>query len=429
MTRGLVREKIPGSLGALPGFWAALLFISNIKPSAGRDVGASANLDFTVEIAAELGLYFLVGLYLVLQVGRWPIRTSGVTMLHGLALFAVLAAWSSLISDSFLLTLVRSSQLLLVVVLAWFTRGRLSDAGIGSEVLLSATGRIVVWIAMAFTTVALVLRLEDDGRLTWPGMGAGVTSLYLAVALIFLLDRAVMNGRIRACAFVLLGVAFALTETRSTIVSLVVGLATISFVRRRARGASVAPAVVATTAIASLLYVFREELLLFAQRGQNADWLTTLNGRVPLWRTVIDQIEGPTEWAVGHGYGTARFLQYYVDWAGSAHNAFMQALYEGGMLAVVVLTVGVYIPLLLVAVKADSTRSDVLRGFAVLLAITALISEALTVPGVGFVLLCLLAATVTRTELGARAHRSPAQPVQAAGRRGRRARAMAQSPS
>ena len=65
-------------------------------------------------------------------------------------------------------------------------------------------------------------------------------------------------------------------------------------------------------------------------RGQSADQLTGLTGRVELWRAALPMFfERP---ALGYGYHGARpILLRYASWAGYTHNAYLQTLLDLGL--------------------------------------------------------------------------------------------------
>jgi O-antigen ligase len=159
-----------------------------------------------------------------------------------------------------------------------------------------------------------------------------------------------------------------------------------------------------------------QQIAVYLARGQDQESLLNLTGRVPLWTFALNDVREAGSWWQGFGYGASRVTLFSeVDWAGTAHNAWLEILIGTGMIGLVLATVGfVFLGYRLIMQAGFSNdRSSALAAslFAVCL-VMSITQPAFALPGLVFSLLSFLyghsiarrAATIGSRDIQADAH-------------------------
>lgn len=341
---GILSPKAQGRYPWLPWAWLCLLFVSDINISTQDPVAAlsgSASLGNMIELA----VYGAVGGAALVVLGRRQPGATESRMLTLLLGFGTLAVMSSLwAGGSGIFSFARGSQVLGVGLLAWVT----ADIWRGGSRNLEADWALV-WIRFVWAVAGLVLLGLVVGwggsRFAWPGLHPVAVGGYLALAAVISLVIAPGSMDLaprftKRASPALLGVFLffmLLNATRSALAAVSIGLAAVwlGLPARKPvlRWLSVlSAAVIAALALSS----FWDPISSYLLRGQEAQEVAQLSGRVPLLRSAWELgLEHPI---LGYGYGMSKvlFLDLF-DWApGSAHNMWAALFVDLGLLGVVV---------------------------------------------------------------------------------------------
>jgi len=330
-----------------------------------RDVTTSSDID--AQVILELALYGTIAVVLGiawLAERRPPIEVTRMDLfLGGYALFTIASTfWSSELS----VTAVRSSQLLILFLLAEALVRML-----GPERALWTLGAPLLGYVLICATAALTIpgasgsirEYEGEARFSWFAMhpisaasAAGVTLMFL-MAEAFFLPGGWARRRFRVPIWVhglILLAIFLATRSRGPAIALLVG--TMALVLRRygrawtvpLLGATVAVGVIAISSGPTLPGLMRmgaastNPVAEFLFRGQRVEEVEGFNGRTELWQGALVLLrERPV---LGYGYqGSRGLLLDILPWAGHAHNAVIEALLDLGVLgaALIWLPVGV----------------------------------------------------------------------------------------
>jgi O-antigen ligase len=319
-----------------------------------RDASASLTGDFDSQILFELSLYAAVGLVVgITWLARWralPSLTSPERLLFGYVLLALCSLFWSIVPA---FTFIRALQLLILYGLA-----AISVRVLGSDgAMRAAAGSIVFFVLVCATAAAIGLpgaaafmKTDYTGfiRFTWFAVhpiSAATQAGLATVAVLATAFTSPLGWRDRRygipawlCSGALLAI-LGLTYSRGPLLAtLAAGI--VLLLRRLRFDRSVALASAATVAIVAALVVSDNPSMrtggsdsAFAHaflRGQDAEQLTGLSGRVELWKAAIPTfLERPV---LGNGYhGSRPILLRYASWAGYAHNAFLQTLLDLGI--------------------------------------------------------------------------------------------------
>lgn len=353
---GLLAGLTAAGIAAAAAVWpgpalraAPLLVILAATKFRVRDAEATLSGSVDLQVGFELLCYGLVGV-LVLSVvlssrKRFPPLTGVETALGGYAILAVASAsWSYAPT----LSLVRGGQLLIVLLLAIVL-----PRVIGSSEALRVSGAWLTAAVLIFSAVATIFPVArgDDERFAWFSVHPIAVGTLSGAAAVFVLSAAVSRSaslKSRGVALLLvlpLVLVLGMTQSRGPMLAFVAA-ATVLLTQRYVRGtgllALAAPIVLALLAYLSsswalgdlLLRGANDPTLSFFHRGQGADRILGLNGRVDLWMQLRDFIgEQPL---IGYGYSGSRALVLELyPWAAYAHNALLQTVLDLGALGVV----------------------------------------------------------------------------------------------
>ena len=142
------------------------------------------------------------------------------------------------------------------------------------------------------------------------------------------------------------------------------------------RGSSGVRSALAVCALSTLAV-----LIIFLGSGDLARWLpddfSTLNGRIPLWVESTDLIaQRPF---VGVGYFASRnYLLDYFDFAGHAHNSYVEAALTTGMIGFGLMM----ITLIYATIITIRTRDTLLFGILLLCCLGSMVNPLILLPNV-----------------------------------------------
>jgi exopolysaccharide production protein ExoQ len=326
-----------------------------------RDAGASLDGVLDAQIVLEVGLFALIG---VATAAAWlatrrPARLSKIELVIGA--YALFALASTLWSAAPMLTLVRGTQLAILAGLAMMavhvmTPLRtvwLATRGVAWYVLICAT------LALSVPLAATTYEAGDGARFAWFSthpIDAGGLAAIGALGLLALGTFAYAHGLTRRSPVLMrVGVAalvaiLLLTRSRGPLAAFCAGAFALWLMRLRpALRTSV---MLSSTAVALTAFVFAEDLAAWFAwlsdqnslisrivfRGESADTVLEMNGRLGLWGDLQPTIAG--QLMTGYGYQASRpILLEAAPWAAYAHNAVLQTMLDLGLLGTLLLCV------------------------------------------------------------------------------------------
>ena len=341
-----------------------------------RDADASLAGALDAQIVMELALFALIGIGVI---ALWMTRSNDRRPLTGTELavlsYGALSAASIVWSEAPTLTAVRSLQLLIVGA---FSILSVRSIGPGPSMWMlsrAVTIHVVLFAVIAACTPGYQVwesgdRFDDGLRFRWFAVHpidaatlAGLGAIGLTAAVLFRRAGASVRAFRIGLAVSALVAVMVLTRSRGPILALIpaVGVLWLFKLRPTLRTA----ALLATAAVATSAIVFASDLRTFVEwlaardnvvthaffRGQTADTLFELNGRVGLWQdlqpVLMDRL------AVGYGYQASRAVLLDVAaWAAYAHNAFLQTGLDLGVLGL-----GIVLWMFAPIVRSAFTRS------------------------------------------------------------------------
>jgi O-antigen ligase len=269
--------------------------------------------------------------------------------------YAALAVLSTAWSAAAALTLVRAAQLVTVALLAIAAVRVFGE----SLALWTACASVALYVLMcaclaATTPFAAPTYESIEGyRFSWFSIHPIQAGTFAAIGTLGLLSAALLTRRrllgVPPLFYVAaLGAVLVLTNSRGPLLACLAGAAVLVLLQIEARtrtalvltGGTLAGACVAfgpdlmrwfsdlanqDSALARLLF-----------RGETADTLLALNGRLDLWDTVRPSIAAHP--LLGYGYQASRAIVLdAADWAAYAHNALLQTVLDLGIVGTIAL--------------------------------------------------------------------------------------------
>lgn len=373
-------------------WWVATIAVASMVASDFkfriREVDSALAGRPDLNVILEVVVYALVATYVVMAVGIFRSRPPVDRLLVAALLFAGVTALSAAYSVYPALGLVRGVQ---TVIVAGFA---VAVAGNARREHLVRFVQLYVVATAAATAVGVVfpqprLPLQLD-RFNWLHVHPVRVGTYLGLAVVALVallaDRRLRDLGVRAPAWVwwsLLGVnagALVATKTRGAVAGALVGALVVLLVRG-GRRRLLDTLVVGAVAIAFVVVAFGPHLVDFAERGQPAEAIATLNSRTLLWELAVDAFaERPVE---GYGLGASRGLFYDETGLGGGHNAFVEILVASGAVGAVlfvVLLAGVGLRACRLRGRAGRADRPLLLGFLAFSLVNAMTTDGLAAP-------------------------------------------------
>jgi O-antigen ligase len=147
------------------------------------------------------------------------------------------------------------------------------------------------------------------------------------------------------------------TKTRSALLGALVASLLVAWGAREPTKRALV--VFSTVLVSTLVALFASSLVVaYIERGEGVEKLADLNSRTSVWEAAVEMLKASPY--VGHGYGAARgaFLERFQ--LGGAHNAFVEAAINGGLLSLLTF-VGLVVSVAVGLLAADA-RHGVRRG-------------------------------------------------------------------
>jgi exopolysaccharide production protein ExoQ len=320
-----------------------------------RDADESLAGVLDAQIVLELGLYAAVaaGIAAIWLSGK--VERRRITLMEGIAAgYVGIALLSSAWSMAPALTLVRSTQLAIVVALAVTATRVLTPSQALQRTFSAIGGFVLICAALAatfpFASGTYVYPEHNMFRFAWFAVHpieaatlASLGALGVLSALLFKPDAQMPRplGLPLALVAGALVVVLVVTSSRGPLLAFGAGLTTLLLLRLEARMRAAASLVglAALLAIVAMGPALADSLSSFADsdtivgrtlfRGQTADEVMSLNGRLDLWNDLRPAIAERS--LFGYGYQASRSVLLDVaEWAAYAHNALLQALLDLG---------------------------------------------------------------------------------------------------
>lgn len=440
-------SRFPVRYRWIPLVWVILAFVS-VQKYTQRSLNGDSVLtsgSVSVENVVELGVYTFVGLLLL---WTWLPRQSWNPNIRFLALVAwpAYTACSALWALQPAYTLVKGLQLFVPLGLALLTARVLDAEGDDGSMLLRPFARIFINVSTLLALFAFAYpppqpepvnsfllstaapAAPESPRLAWYGVHTLVAAEILGAAALLL---AVIGPRFVRLSFLgwavrlsVLCAATARTQGRSVIVGLILAVLVALWVRSRGRPLQ---RYLSTTWFVALgvgaVVMFSQGIIDAAARGEGTERLWNLDGRIPLWQLALHEIRTIKEIFLGLGLGASRTkLGSQVDFAGQAHNSFIEALLSGGVVGVLLLLL--FLGAVLRSLTGRRLHSPPPRqvraaviSVLVLLLVIGMASPELAGPGYSFSMICLVAALGLRSRpTDLKSHRQQTSPSASSGR-------------
>nr|WP_191910289.1 O-antigen ligase family protein [Microbispora cellulosiformans] len=317
-------------------------------------------------ILLEIGVYGVVALYLYRRFGiRPPRRRAPAPLLLGWA-FASYSLLSALWSPFHQFALVRGVQMMITAAVCHVVATR---ADRDDLYRLAHAFVVLVLFSVGFgLAVPLKRTPQTMDRFNWLYVHPVSAGIFLGIALLLTVAFALPGGLPRRwpvsaylVTILVLAAALIATGTRGAAGACAAGVLALVVVARGARGRAELLIIGVPTAIVVGL-VFTDSLLSFATRGESVEQLETLNARTDLWTLALDAFAKQPFF--GNGLSAARGLFLDEIGLGGGHNAFVNALVEGGAVGV---TLFCTLLIVLATVNVGLSRLPARRADAALL--------------------------------------------------------------
>ena len=385
-----------------------------------RDAAESLAGVVDAQILLELGLYAAVAVGLAAiwfgdKVDRR--RANGIEILA--ASYVAIALFSTLWSLAPALTVVRSTQLAIVVVLAVTATRVFTPAEAMQRAIAAICGFVMVCAALAaifpFASGTFDYPQHGTFRFAWfavhpieAGSLAALGALGVLAALLFKPSEPMPRplGVPLPIVAMALVVVLLVTSSRGPFLAFAAGVVTLLLMRfeMRARAALLLTGAAALLALIAMGPALTDWLSSVADsdgrlgamlfRGQTADEIVGLNGRLDLWADLRPAIAERSFF--GYGYQASRsVLLDTAEWAAYAHNALLQALLDLGVIGTLALLSVVAIGLFGAISASNRWLRAAIACVMVFLVLNSISSESFAgAPGADMllVMLCAMAA-------------------------------------
>jgi O-antigen ligase/polysaccharide polymerase Wzy-like membrane protein len=386
----------------IPWAWLVLFLVSVHNFGPGRSPLDASTGSLSSDNLIELGAYGAIGaLTLATLYSRRGAHPMPVWPFFVWPLVALASTFWSIIPG---FTFVRALQIFVPMTLGLLHARIWRRAREAGEQLWRSTLRLYVQIVTGLVVFGFVVHDWPGGRFVWPGVEHPITaSSIVGIGLLALLvggRQLIGSSRWMYLARIpLFGTALYYGQSRSVLFSAALAILVSMWVAGRHHPLARYAAIPYYVGSIALLTVFaRSALFDYVTRGESPTSLSSLNGRVDLWRLALRHI---SDWVQGTGYGSARVTLFRrVHWAGQAHSAWLELLLGIGIagLAIAIITV-LYLAFRL-ARRHDRDRPALYRlsvGLFVFLIVFSTVEAGFTIPGVSLTLFAfLLAAAVGR---------------------------------
>jgi O-antigen ligase len=367
-----------------------------------RSLADSLGGSLDTMVMVEIGVYGLIAVAMAALHLRGSRPAKGTPVMVSLWVYAGVTAASSAYAPFPNLAMVRAGQLLVLVAFVQMLADR-AEPGQFRVLGRAYVGLMVASIMVGLAYVAPTSRYQA-GRFTWLHTHTVTAAAMMAIGLVIavgLLTIPPAHGRRswQSLALVVGALAIAgalfMTKTRGSMGGAVVGLFAYTVLRvskQRRKGVVVLMGLGA----AGLLYFGLPALEAYVTRGESTEGITTLSNRTTLWSIAYEQFQRKP--IFGWGFTASRGLFFDAVQLGGAHNAFVNAAVDGGLIGLGAWLT--YLGSLMVGLRRAWTRQPELRPQVSLLSalLIAMLVNSVTMEGIGsgsgasFLWLCLVGA-------------------------------------
>jgi O-antigen ligase len=390
---------------ALPDWFVllALLFmVATEYKFRRRSLADSLGGSLDTMVMVEIAVYGLIAVTMAALHLRGERPAKGTPVTVALWVYAGVAAASSVYAPFPSLAMVRAGQLLVLVAFVQMLADR-AEPGQFRVLGRAYVGLMVASIMIGLAYVAPTSRYQA-GRFTWLHTHTVTAAAMMAIGLVItvgLLTIPPSNGRrswqtiALIVAAIAIAVALFMTKTRGSLGGAVLGLFTytvLSVSRQRRKGV----VVLMGAGAAGLLYFGLPALEAYITRGESTEGITTLSNRTTLWSVAYEQFQRKP--IFGWGFTASRGLFFDAVQLGGAHNAFVNAAVDGGVIGLGAWLA--FLASLMVGLRRAWTRQPELRPQVSLLSalLVTMLVNSVTMEGIGsgsgasFLWLCLVGA-------------------------------------
>jgi|GEM_PF-5309367 len=259
-----------------------------------------------------------------------------------LIFFCAWAAITAIWAPSAVLALGKAAGLLMIVFIVAGLAYQLSQAEVPSEkVIFPALMAFLIFLLidnrLTYGTFLPSTMILDRQRLLLGHNHPNESAIYLATLIFFCVFLAYGSSRSRQL-FLFLTVFFALfllirTDSRTSIIALLITVYLLIMLRMptpRSRLFTFLGGVILVIVFLSVLF------FVYSEKETLQDVFRTVLGRVELWRKAFSLL--PAINIGGNGYYSARFYLLPIwGWASHAHNAFVEMIFDLGIVGVIIL--------------------------------------------------------------------------------------------
>jgi O-antigen ligase len=319
---------------ALAALALGAYIVSTIKFQNRDPLSTEGGIQAILEICA-LGFGLAMATVVAIRRGAFPRVTPPAI---GFAIFSGLAMLSSVFSYWPLLSVVKGSLLIVTLAIAVLVCDALGPRRVLTHFYWAVCGLLVIGITIKVLSQQPLFDIDDySGRLRFTVFALHWGSLADLVALIILIGRLLPRRPPWFCQLFLLCVNLA-TGTRASTTSLLVVLLVTSLGSRRmtAKDVAIGAFGMAGAALAVLVIVNMQVSLSsipferFYGDRVTLEEIVTLNGRTDVWVESLPLVPGTLLFGYGME-GVRAALLREVEWAGHAHNAYLELLFAAGL--------------------------------------------------------------------------------------------------
>ncbi|MGI9038000.1 MAG: O-antigen ligase family protein [Gemmatimonadota bacterium] len=319
-----------------------------------RDPLAGVEGSVDTQIVFELAIYGFVAWVTFRALIRLPRHVLRIGVFEALVLaYVLLAAASVLWSPIGTYTLIRALQLAVLLAYALVAVRTLGPGETWKVLARSIVTFTGVFAVLGTLASAIGIYDPPGSRFGWFSTHPIAVGSFAAVAGLVVLSDLLFGNRtrprrgLRLLGLMALIAILVATVSRGPLVAFLLSAGVLVAMRIATRAVA-SLAIVAGTAVALVIlnlpggmFTVLDQLIRIPGfdtmlRGQSAQELFTLTGRIELWKSLYPAfLEQPL---VGHGYQVTRIVGVRIaPWAGEAHNGLLQSLVDVGLLGTVLL--------------------------------------------------------------------------------------------
>jgi O-antigen ligase len=307
-----------------------------------RDEALAVSGDVDAQIVVEVGLYALVGVWVLwwMTRGLARVRRTSPVLLSLLACYLTLILTSVPHSPYPTYAAVRAAEALVAggVAVVIGMRAEAADLHrVAHGFLLLIAGSVVFGAAVPAEPV----NSTQAGRFTWlavhPTVAGAMLCIAAAIAAVYVGGRRARSERlwspwVYVAALAVVCTGLVATQTRAAVAAAIVAILLVVWLRLRRHLADLVAALVALVALIGSM--FWTALAGYVTRGESTAQLLTLNSRTELWSIAWRSVQRQP--VFGHGVGAVQGVFRDESTLGGGHNAAINVAVDLGIVGVVV---------------------------------------------------------------------------------------------